>query len=172
MSNHIDTCEDDRCLTMSLIMMPDKANFSGHVHGGYLMQLLDQVAYACAARYAGAYVVTLSADQILFKNPIMVGDMLHFYATVNYVGSSSMEIGIKVIAENLKSKERRHTNTCYFTMVALGENNKPTKVKPLELSTDLQRYRYKEAERRKKMRLEAQECHRQNKKQVRENGDN
>jgi len=77
---------DKRELTMSVLMMPDTANFSGNVHGGVLLKLLDEVAYACASRYAGCYVVTLSVDQVLFKQPIHVGEMVTFYASVNHVG--------------------------------------------------------------------------------------
>ena len=101
-----------RELSMTVLMTPDMANFSGNVHGGAILKLLDQVAYACAARYAGQYVVTLSVDQVTFKQPIHVGEMVSFLASVNYVGRSSMEIGIKVIAENIHDRVVRHTNSC------------------------------------------------------------
>jgi acyl-CoA hydrolase len=106
---------------MTFLMTPDMANFSGHVHGGAILKLLDQVAYACAARYCKNYVVTASLDQVIFKEPIKVGELVTFRANVNYVGRTSMEIGIKVIAENLTTQEVRHTNSCYFTMVAKKE---------------------------------------------------
>lgn len=112
-------------LTMTVLMTPDMANFSGNVHGGAILKLLDQVAYACAARYAGQYVVTLSVDQVTFKQPIHVGEMVSFLASVNYVGRSSMEIGIKVIAENIHDRVVRHTNSCYFTMVAVDGHGRP-----------------------------------------------
>jgi acyl-CoA hydrolase len=150
---------DDRSIVMAEMMTPEVVNFSGHVHGGHLMRLLDKVAYACAARYAGQYVVTLSADQIIFKQPIFVGELVIFYASVNYVGTSSMEIGIRVMAENLMTHEQRHTNTCYFTMVALNEKGKPTKIKPLELRNPLEEYRFQEALIRKEMRLEYAKLH-------------
>lgn len=139
--NHI----EEECIIMAEIMTPDMANFHGNVHGGHILKLLDRVAYACASRYSGKYIVTLSVDQVIFKEPIHVGELVSFYATVNYVGVSSMEIGIRVLAENLLTQEKRHTNTCYFTMVALDENGKPTKVKPLVLKTDLQKRRYQDA---------------------------
>jgi uncharacterized protein (TIGR00369 family) len=90
---------DQRELTMSVLMTPDMANFSGNVHGGVLLKLLDQVAYACASRHAGCYEVTLSVDQVVFKQPIHVGEMVTFYASVNHVGRTSMEVGIKVVTE-------------------------------------------------------------------------
>ena len=81
-------------LTMTVLMTPDTANFSGNVHGGNILKLLDQVAYACASRYAGSYVVTLSVDQVMFRQPIHVGELVTFMAAVNHTGTSSMEIGM------------------------------------------------------------------------------
>ena len=134
---------------MTLLMTPDKINFSGKVHGGEMLKLMDQVAYSCAARYSGHYVVTLSVVKVLFKEPINVGDLVTFYASVNYVGRTSMEIGIKVIAEDLKTHRKRHCNSSYFTMVAMGENGKPVQVLPLELKTDEQKRRYENARQRR-----------------------
>ena len=91
-------------LTMTILMTPDMANFTGNVHGGAVLKLLDQVAYACAARYAGRYVVTLSVDQVMFRQPIHVGELVTFLAAVNYTGTSSMEVGIKVIAEDIRTQ--------------------------------------------------------------------
>ncbi len=147
---------NQRELTMSVLMTPDMANFSGNVHGGVLLKLLDQVAYACASRYAGCYVVTLSVDQVLFKQPIHVGEMVTFLASVNHVGRTSMEVGIKVIAEDIQKRSVRHTNSCYFTMVAF-DNGKAMPVPPLSLDTDTHKKRFREAEIRKKMRMEAEQ---------------
>jgi len=144
----------ERELQMTVLMTPDMANFSGNVHGGVVLKLLDQVAYACASRYAGCYVVTLSVDQVMFKQPIHVGELVTFKASVNYVGRTSMEVGIKVVAENIQDRTLRHTNSCYFTMVAM-DNGKPRHVAPLALETEQHRKRYREAEIRKKMRIEA-----------------
>ena len=94
---------------MTVLMSPDMANFSGNVHGGAILKLLDQAAYACAARYAGRYVVTLSVDQVTFLQPIHVGELVTLLASVNYTGRSSMEIGIKVITEPLDSPEGKKT---------------------------------------------------------------
>ncbi len=141
-------------LTMSVLMMPDMANFSGNVHGGDLLKLLDQVAYACASRYSGHYCVTLSVDQVTFKEPIHVGELVTFSASVNYVGRTSMEIGIRVEAQNIRTRAMRHTNSCYFTMVAVDEHNRPVPAPPLQLQTETQKCRHAAAERRKQQRLQ------------------
>ena len=93
--------------TMTVLMTPDTANFSGKVHGGALLKLLDEVAYACASRYAGRYCVTLSVDQVVFREAIHVGELVHFLAHVNDTGTTSMEVGIKVVAENIREGEQR-----------------------------------------------------------------
>ena len=90
-------------LSMTVLMTPDMSNFSGSVHGGSLLKLLDQVAYACASRYAGSYVVTLSVDRVLFREPIRVGELVTFSASVNYTGRTSMEIGIRVDAQDVRT---------------------------------------------------------------------
>jgi acyl-CoA hydrolase len=143
--------------SMTVLMTPDTANFSGKVHGGSILKLLDQVAYACASRYAGAYVVTLSVDQVVFRQPIHVGELVTFLASVNHTGSSSMEVGIKVIAENIRTQENRHVNSCFFTMVAVDDNGKPTTVAPLRPFTPDERRRHTAAELRKTMRREMEQ---------------
>jgi acyl-CoA hydrolase len=145
--------EDPRTLVMSEVMTPDKVNFNGNVHGGHLLSLLDRVAYACASRYAAKTIVTLSVDQVFFKEPIYVGELVICSASVNYVGHTSLEIGIRVVAENLLKRTSRHTNTCYFTMVALGDDGRPTKISPLIIDNPTQQRRYNEALQRKEMRL-------------------
>ena len=141
-------------LTMTVLMMPEMANFSGNVHGGQLLKLLDEVAYACASRYAGTYVVTLSVDQVMFKQPIHVGELVTFLASVNYTGRTSMEIGIRVVAENVRARTERHTNSCYFTMVALGEDGKPVNVPALTPENELEQQRWVAAEARRAARLQ------------------
>ena len=103
-------------LTMTVLMTPDMANFAGNVHGGTILRFLDQVAYAGASRYAARYVVTLSVDQVVFRQPLHGGELVTFLAAVNHTGTSSMEIGIKVLAENIRTQAVRHANSCYFTM--------------------------------------------------------
>lgn len=149
-------------LTMSEIMTPDQANFAGNIHGGHIMRFLDKVAYACAARYSGRYVVTLSVDQLTFKKAIHVADLVTCLASINHVGTSSMEVGIKVISENLKTGESQHTNTCFFTMIALDDNHKPTAIEPLKLVTEKQKQRFQEAEKRKASRLALHQAHEKN----------
>lgn len=142
----------DHQLTMTVLMTPDTANFAGNVHGGTILKLLDQVAYACASRYAGSYVVTLSVDQVTFRQPVYVGELVTFLASVNYTGTSSMEVGIKVIAENVREKSVRHVNSCFFTMVALDDAGKPAPVPPLTLQTPEDHRRHSLAEARRAMR--------------------
>ena len=144
-------------LSMTVLMTPDTANFSGNVHGGTILKLLDQVAYACASRYAGLYVVTLNVDQVMFRQPIHVGELVTFLASVNHTGTSSMEIGIKVIAEEIRSRVVRHVNSCFFTMVAVDENRKPVPVTPWQPQTPDERRRYAAAEVRKQMRREQEQ---------------
>ena len=141
-------------LTMTVLMTPDMANFSGNVHGGTILKLLDQVAYACASRYAGRYVVTLSVDQVMFREPIHVGELVTFLASVNYTGTTSMEVGIKVMTENIQTQTTRRANSCFFTMVAMDEQRKAVAVPPLVLVTENQRRRDAAARMRRQLRQE------------------
>lgn len=150
----------EKTLYMTLLMSPDMANFAGNVHGGALLKMLDQVAYACAARFCGTYVVTLSLDQVSFKEPIKVGELVSFRAHVNYVGRTSLEVGVKVVTEDLRSKQKRHAVSCYFTMVALDEDGRPTPAPQLELKTEFDKKLYEAARMRREMR---QEMERRNK---------
>lgn len=141
-------------LTMTVLMTPDMANFTGNVHGGAILKLLDQVAYACASRYCGCYVVTLSVDQVMFRQPIHVGELVTFLASVNFTGNTSMEIGIKVVAENIQTQTLRHANSCFFTMVAMDENRKALRVPPLVPVTQGQKRRHQAATARRELRQE------------------
>src|SRR5208282_4365486 len=122
-------------LTMTVLVTPDMANFAGNVHGGYLLKFLDQAAYSCASRYAGRYVVTL-------------------FASINYTGKTSMEVGVKVVTENIQAQIARHTNSCYFTMVAVDEQGKPVAVPPFTPKTADERRRHEAAQMRKALRQE------------------
>ncbi len=144
-------------ITMTVLMTPDMANFSGKVHGGTLLKYLDEVAYACASRWAGHYVVTLSVDQVMFRQPIHVGELVTFLGAVNYTGRSSMEIGIKVIAEDIRAGVVRHTNSCYFTMVAVGDDGKSVEVPQLEPATPVERQRFESGLRRRELRREMEQ---------------
>jgi acyl-CoA hydrolase len=141
-------------LSMTVLMSPDMANFSGNVHGGAVLKLLDQVAYACASRYASRYVVTLSVDQVTFLQPIHVGELVSFLASINYTGTSSMEVGVKVVAENIRTQEVRHVNSCFFTMVAVDEDRKPVPVPMLRPFSPEEKRRFAAAKLRKKLRQE------------------
>jgi acyl-CoA hydrolase len=141
-------------LTMTILMTPDMSNFSGNVHGGTILKYLDQVAYACASRYAGQYVVTLSVDQVVFREPIHVGELVTFLASVNFTGRTSMEIGIKVVTEDIREKIVRHTNSCYFTMVAVDELGMPTTVPELNPRNAEEIQRFAAAKQRRALRQE------------------
>jgi len=151
--------DDQSQLTMSVLMTPEMANFSGNVHGGTILKLLDQVAYACASRYSGTYVVTLSVDKVNFKEPIHVGELVTFLSSVNHVGRTSMEIGIRVEAQNIQKRTVRHTNSCYFTMVAVDEHGKPQQVPALNLDNEWKRCLFEAAEQRKIARLNESHNH-------------
>jgi len=146
--------KQEKSLHMTILMTPDMANFSGNVHGGAILKLLDQVAFACAARYCKSYVVTLSLDQVTFNQPIEVGELVSFRAHVNYVGNSSLEVGVKVFAENLETKHKRHTNSCYFTMVAMGKDGKSIKAPKLEITNEFEQKLFEAAMMRKELRME------------------
>lgn len=124
------------------LMIPSYSNFGGKIHGGILLSLMDKVAYVCASKHAGNYCVTASIDAVNFLEPIEVGDLVSLIASVNYVGKTSIVVGIRVISENVKTNEIKHTNTSYFTMVAKDEHNKPAQVPGLVLanSDDIRRF--------------------------------
>jgi acyl-CoA hydrolase len=139
-------------LTMTVLMTPDMANFAGNVHGGTILKFLDQVAYACASRYAARYVVTLSVDEVMFRQPVHVGELVTFFAAVNHTGRTSMEVGIKVMSENIRTQEQRHVNSCFFTMVAVDDERNPVAVPPLQPGTADEKRRFREATLRKDLR--------------------
>jgi acyl-CoA hydrolase len=148
------TTDDLHRLAMTILMTPDMSNFSGNVHGGTLLKYLDQVAYTCATRYARTYAVTLSVDQVVFREPVHVGELVTFQASVNRTGRTSMEIGVRVTTEDLVRQVVRHTNSCYFTMVALGADGRPVEVPPWRPRTPDERRRYAAAGRRRDLRRE------------------
>jgi uncharacterized protein (TIGR00369 family) len=139
--------------TITELMIPSYANFGGKIHGGILLSLMDKVAYACATKHAGAYVVTVSVDNVEFRQPVEVGELVSLHASVNYVGKSSLIVGIKVVAENIKTATVKHTNTSYFTMVAKDDEGKPTAVPPLILEDDIDIRRFLEAMKRKEIKV-------------------
>lgn len=138
---------------MTVLVTPEMSNFGGKMHGGELLKLLDQVAYTCAMRYCGNYVVTLSVDSVLFKQSIAIGELLLFRAAVNYTGRTSMEIGIQVVAENLELGTVRHTNSCYFTMVSVNKEGEPVPVTPFEPGSTEESRRWFEAKERRESKV-------------------
>jgi len=150
-NEELEYCPDT--IKMSVLMTPDKANFAGNIHGGAILKHLDEIAYACASRYCGHYVVTLSVDKVLFKHPVHVGELVTFLASINYTGRTSMEVGIKVIAEDVIKRTVKHTNTCYFTMVAVDENAKPTEIPQFNPTTEIQKRRFENAQLRRELRM-------------------
>jgi len=132
-------------LVTTSLMTPELANFAGNVHGGHVLRLVDQIAYACASQYAGRYCVTLSVDRVVFKVPVRVGDLLTMKAKVNYTGRTSLQVGVRVEARDLKGGEPRHTNTCYLTMVAM-EDGRPHPVPPFSPKTPDEKRRFIRAE--------------------------
>lgn len=135
MSSNFKTVASSK-ITISELMLPSHTNFSGKIHGGYILSLLDQIAFACASKFSGNYCVTASVDTVDFLNPIDVGELVTMKASVNYVGKSSMIIGIRVEAENIQTGKVKHCNSSYFTMVAKDEKGNNIEVPGLELSND------------------------------------
>ena len=125
-------------------MLPSHTNFSGKIHGGYILSLLDQIAFACASKYSGNYCVTASVDTVDFLAPIEVGELVTMKASVNYVGKSSMIIGIRVESENIQTGLAKHCNSSFFTMVAKDKNGQNVTVPQLILSSyvDIRRFYY------------------------------
>lgn len=135
MSNNFKTVASSK-ITISELMLPSHTNFSGKIHGGYILSLLDQIAFACASKFSGYYCVTASVDTVNFLNPIEVGELVSLKASVNYVGKSSMIIGIRVDAENIQTGIIKHCNSSYFTMVAKDTAGNNIEVPGLILSND------------------------------------
>jgi len=128
--------------TITELMIPSYANFGGKIHGGILLSLMDKVAYATASKHAGTYCVTVTVDKVEFLQPVEVGELVSMHASVNYVGRTSMVVGIRVEAQNVKTGKIKHTNSSYFTMVAKGDDDKPSMVPALILQSkeDVKRF--------------------------------
>lgn len=139
---------------MTILMTPDLANFSGAVHGGALLRLLDQVAYSCASRYCKSYVVTLFLDQVYFRQPVNVGDLVTFKANVNFTANTTLEVGIRTEAALPTEDETRHVMSCYFTMMAKNEQGEPMTVPPLPIDSDVEQRLFESGRMRREMRRE------------------
>jgi len=138
--------------TITELMIPSYANFGGKIHGGILLSLMDKVAYAAASKHAGTYCVTVTVDKVEFLQPVEVGELVSMHASVNYVGRTSLVVGIRVESQNIKTGKIKHTNSSFFTMVAKGDDDKPTVVPPLLLESKEDVKRFIEAMRMKEIR--------------------
>ncbi len=141
-------------------MMPQHANNLGHVFGGVILSMMDRAAAVAAIRHARRTCVTVSVDRVDFREPIHLGDLVIMHASVNYAGRTSMEVGVRVEAENLLDGARRHTNSCYVTFVAVDVNGRPVEVPPVIPETEDERRRYLAAQERRRRRLEEREAER------------
>jgi uncharacterized protein (TIGR00369 family) len=138
-------------------MLPSHSNFSGKIHGGYILSLLDQIAFACASKFSKTYCVTASVDTVDFLNPIEVGEMVTMKASINYAGNTSMVVGIRVEAENIRTGAKKHCNSSYFTMVAKDDNNNNSvKIPGLLLKNTVELQRYLKAIKRLEMKKNRQ----------------
>ena len=129
-------------VSISELMLPSYSNFNGKIHGGYILSLLDQIAFACASKHSRTYCVTASVDTVDFLNPIEVGELVTMRASVNYVGRTSMVVGIRVEAENIQTGHVKHCNSSYFTMVARDDEGNGVEVDGLilENTTEIKRF--------------------------------
>ena len=138
----------DTELELSELMVPANSNFAGKIHGGFILSLMDKVAFACASKFSKKYCITASVDKVDFLNPVEVGNLLILRAKINHTGNSSMVVGIRVDAQNIQTGEIKHCNSSYFTMVA-RENNQSVKIPGLTLETEKDIRRFIEAMERK-----------------------
>lgn len=129
-------------IRMSQLMLPSNANFGGKIHGGYVLSLMDQIAFAVASKFSGHYCVTASVGKVNFLKPIEVGELITLIASVNYVGNTSMEVCIRVESMNIQSGEIKHCNSSYFTMVAKDEHGNSVRVPRLILSNEKEVFRF------------------------------
>ncbi|XZF16582.1 acyl-CoA thioesterase [Chitinophagaceae bacterium MMS25-I14] len=142
----------DSATVITELMIPSYSNFGGKIHGGIILSLMDKAAYVCAAKHADAYCVTASIDTVDFLASVEVGEVVSLYASVNYVGRTSLVVGIRVVAENIKTHSVKHTNTSYFTMVATDDDHKPVSVPGLKLQNQNEIRRFLEAMQRKDLK--------------------
>jgi len=156
-----DQVKQEKKLFMTRLMTPDMANFSGNVHGGTILKLLDEAAFSCASRYCKMYVMTAALDHVMFKAPIRVGDLVTFKCNVNYVGRSSMEIGIRVEGEKIMEKEKYHAISCYFTMISVNEKGVPQEAPKLLIESETETKLFEAGKMRREMRKETMQKNQQ-----------
>lgn len=125
---------EDSQVSITQLMLPSHSNFGGKVHGGHILSLMDQIAFACASKHSQHYCVTASVNRVNFLNPIEVGELVTLKASINYTGRTSMVVGVRVESENITSGERKHCNSSYFTMVAKTDDGKNVPIPGLIVS--------------------------------------
>jgi len=140
-------------ITIAQLMQPEHANNLGNVHGGWIMKLVDEAGALACMRHAQSRVITVAVDQMIFRQPIWIGDLVTLTAEVSYVGRTSLEAEVQVVAENPVTQEYRHTNTAYVVYVARDDQGKPVDVPPLIPETEEQRIRMEEGKKRQQYRL-------------------
>lgn len=143
-------------ITISQLMLPSHSNFSGKIHGGFILNLMDQIAFACASKHSGTYCVTASVDTVDFLNPIEVGELVSMKASINYVGKTSMVVGIRVEAENIRTGESKHCNSSYFTMVAKDDHGDNVMVPGLIADNEIEVKRFLKALKRIETKISRQ----------------
>ncbi|CAL2106630.1 acyl-CoA hydrolase [Tenacibaculum sp. 190524A02b] len=154
--NNFKQVEDTR-ITISELMLPSHANFSGKIHGGYILNLMDQIAFACASKHSGTYCVTASVDTVDFLSPIEVGELVTMKASINYVGRTSMVVGIRVESQNIQTGKVNHCNSSYFTMVSKDEHGNSVPVPGIIINDDIEIRRFLKAIKRIEMKKIRQE---------------
>ena len=147
----------DTVVELSALMQPADANFMGVIHGGHILKLIDEAGGTCAFRFARTRVVTASIDRTSFHHPVQIGNLVVFRATVNWAGRTSMEVGVRVEAEDLETGDWLHTNSAYLVFVALDDEGHPTTVPELLVETDDERRRWAAADERRRVRLAERE---------------
>ncbi len=142
------TPEESR-ISITELMLPSHSNFGGKVHGGYILNLMDQIAFACASKHSQCYCVTASVNRVDFLNPIDVGELVTLKASINYTGRSSMVVGLRVESENVRTGEVKHCNSSYFTMVARDADGKAARVPGLIINSEQAMRRFARSKERK-----------------------
>lgn len=122
-------------VTITQLMLPSHSNFSGKIHGGHILNLMDQIAFACASKHSENYCVTASVNRVDFLHPIEVGELVTLKASINFTGRTSMVVGLQVVSQNVITGVTKHCNSSYFTMVAKDENGKSTPIPGIILTT-------------------------------------
>jgi uncharacterized protein (TIGR00369 family) len=150
----------DSRVEIAQVMYPEHANPAGNVHGGHILKLVDQAAAIAGARHTHCNVVTASVDRMDFISPVYIGNVVFAKASINFTGKTSMEIGVRIEAECLKTGTHTHVGSAYLTFIALDEEDKPTEIPSIITETDEEKRRYDEAKRRRALRLQKAKKHR------------